>query len=42
MNKINPIHTKEAKDYLDWKLEYIKREKKKVGFFKRIIRKLFS
>jgi len=42
MNKIDLKHIKEAKDYLDWKIKYIKKEDKKIGFFRRILRKLFS
>jgi len=46
MSNIDPKHIKEAKDYLDWKIKYIREEKKeenkKIGFFKRIMRKLFS
>jgi len=42
MSKLEPYHIKEAKDYLDWKIKYLKKEDKKIGFFRRILRKLFS
>ncbi len=42
MNKLEPRHIKEASDYLDWKLEYMKKKHLKQGFLKRILKKLFS
>jgi len=42
MNKFEPKKIKEAGEYLEWKLEQVKRKHMKQGFFKRIIKKLFS
>ncbi len=42
MNKFNPKYLKEAREYLEWKLEQTKKRYEKVSFLKRILKKLFS
>ncbi len=42
MSRFEPKKIKEAKEYLEWKLEQTKKVYVKESLFKRILKKLFS